>query len=431
MFYKKNIFFIYSLIVVLTSGCLDESYREIKRERADRANKNNGEILIGISWSKQYDTFIKGVQLAVKEINNEGGILNRPLKIIINTEEEKLSDPGLSTRKYQNISLNIANSFAKNHDIIAVIGHLASKTALLAAPVYENTGILFLSPSATDIQLTNHSFDYIFRTIPDNYEMGAQIADYAIKRSYKKIAVLYDRVIYASQLTDVFSEKINEIEGDMKIVFMRSFFENSVDLTALLVDLKKVDFDIIFLATTDINLTARIYQKSHEMGINVPFIGGENLDNPVFFNLVKKWEYSETDKKTVIPVVFNNFLPENQKFIASFKQEYGNDIEPDQFAALGYDNIILLAHAIKQAHSSVPIKIAETLRYMAPCQALTGKYLFTESGELMSKPFYFKSVYQDKFRFEQIDNIPSVTSIETCNDIGNDKDGISNGSGIK
>jgi branched-chain amino acid transport system substrate-binding protein len=410
MLANKTILFICALIVLSTSGC-HKSYQEIKRERADRADKNNSKILIGISWAKQYDSFIKGVQLAVKDVNNKGGILNRPLDIIINTDEENLLDPHLSARKYQTISLDIANSFADNANVVAVIGHLSSKTALLVAPIYNNTGVLFLSPSATTIQLTNHASNYIFRTIPSDYETGTQIANYVINKGYKKIAILNDRSSYATDLTDFFSAQIAEkmseqIENNVnpediiKTVFMRSFFENIVDLTPLIVNLKKTDFDIIFIATSNNELSAKIYQKSRDMGIQVPFITGKIVD-------------SSHDRKTIVPMVFNNSLPENQKFITAYKQEYSNETNPDQLAALGYDNIMLLAHAIKQAQSSVPIKIAHSLRDMPACQALTGQYQFTESGELMSKAFYFNN--QDNSGFEQLDNITSVTDIELCN----------------
>jgi len=143
MLSNKRIFFIYGLVALFLSGCPDESYQEIKHERAELAIENKHEILIGISWPYKDDLFIKGIKLAIKEINNEGGVLGRPLNIIINTEEEMLLNSRLPTRIYQRIALHIANSFASNPDIIAVIGHYTSKLAILSAPVYDNTGVVF------------------------------------------------------------------------------------------------------------------------------------------------------------------------------------------------------------------------------------------------------------------------------------------------
>lgn len=421
MLNNRIIFFIYGLVALFSSGCTDDSYQEIKHERAELAIENKHEILVGISWPYENDLFVKGVKLAIKKINNEGGVLGRPLNIIINTEEEILLNPRLPARTYQRIALNIANSFASNPDIIAVIGHYTSRLAILSAPVYDNTGVVFFAPSATSHKLINGYFKYIFRTIPSNHEMGGQLAHYITKKGYKKIAIFYDREAYSTELSDNFSATIVDKE-DGEIVFSRSFYKDKMDLNLLISELKKSgNFDIVFVAADSIT-TSQIYQKSRDMGIMVPFIGGESLASAYFLQGLKDWR----DEKTIIPTLFNDFLPENKEFIASFRQEYGDDAEPDHLAALGYDNIMLLVHAANLAKTAVPMGIAYALRFMLPCQGVTGKYQFSESGELASKPFYFKQFYQNKYKINNINDDDVAVDIEVCNKIDRDNDGIIN-----
>jgi len=424
MLSNKRIFFIYGLVALFLSGCPDESYQEIKHERAELAIENKHEILIGISWPYKDDLFIKGIKLAIKEINNEGGVLGRPLNIIINTEEEMLLNSRLPTRIYQRIALHIANSFASNPDIIAVIGHYTSKLAILSAPVYDNTGVVFFAPSAASHRLINNYFKYIFRTIPSNHEMGEQLAQYITEKGYKKIAVFYDREDYSIELSDNFSAAIIDKE-DVEIAFSRSFYKDRLDLNLLISELKKTgEFDIVFVSTDSIT-ASKIYQKIRDMGIMVPFVGGESLASADFLRGVKDWR----DEKTIIPTLFNNLLPENKEFIVAFKQEYGNDIEPDYLAALGYDNIMLLAHAINLAKTAVPIGIAYALRYMDSCQGVSGKYQFSENGELLNKLFYFGRFYQNGYKIEKNSNNINggvAASVEVCNEIDRDNDGVIN-----
>jgi branched-chain amino acid transport system substrate-binding protein len=421
MLNNRIIFFIYGLVALFGSGCTDDSYQEIKHERAELAIENKRDILVGISWPYENDLFVRGVKLAVKKINNEGGVLGRPLSIIINTEEEMLLNPKLPARTYQRIALHIANSFASNPDIIAVIGHYSSRFAILSAPVYDNAGIVFFAPSPTSHKLINNYFKYIFRTIPGNHEVGAQLAHYIAEKGYKKIAVFYDREACSTELSDNFSATIID-KKDGEIVFSRSFYKDKLDLNLLIGELKKSgDFDIIFVATDSIT-ASKIYQKSRDMGIMVPFVGGESLASAHFLQGVKDWR----DEKTTIPTLFNNLLPENKEFIESFKQEYGNDVEPDHMAALGYDNVMLLAHAANLAKTAVPMGIAYALRFMHPCQGITGKYQFSESGELASKPFYFKQLYQNKYKINNTNDDNVAGSIEVCNKIDRDNDGIIN-----
>ena len=428
MLSKKIIAVIFLLWTLFLSGCLEDSYEEKTSNRAKLAEQNKRKIVIGISWTDQNKAFLQGVKLAVKQINAKGGVLNRPLEIVVNMDESELLTPGLSTKEIQNISSNVANSFAANPEIIAVIGHYNSHAALLASIIYQNNGILFIASNATDTKITNHQFDYVFRTIPNNDEMGTQIAGYVAEQGYKNIALLYDRGIYATELSETFSAHITEDYG-ANIVFRRSFFKSTLDKTALIIDLKKVpELDMIFIASNS-QLSADIYQQSRNMGIRVPFSGGETLNNPVFLKIVEEWEISDQLKKTLIPTVVNRFSSKNQDFVALFKQAYGKDAQVNHYAVSGYDNILLLAHAIQRAQSSVPLRIANSLRYMPPCLGLAGKYEFTEAGELSSKPLYFKHFEKGHYEFKQIKSqqlSSTAHQVETCNDIDRDEDSIPN-----
>ncbi len=428
MHLNKAVFLICSFIFVgCLNSCTDESYESIKRNRAILAETNIEEILIGVAWPDADSNFVKGINLAVKKINQEGGIFNRPFKIILNTAEKSLSDLSLSTSAYQDKALEIAYEFANNPRMIAVIGHLDSKTALLTSNVYENMGLLYLASNVTNIKLTSHSFDYVFRTLLNNQKFGSQIADFIVGKGYKNIAILHDRGIYADELANVFAARIED-NPTAKIVFRRSFFKQTIDLTTVIIDLKKAmenDLDIIFIATKSY-LTEKIYAKSRDMGVRLPFVGGETLDTENFLSLVKDWERLESTKKTIIPMLFNETLPKNQGFIQLFKQEYGEDLVPNQLAALGYDNIMLLAHAIKQSQSTVPIIIANSLRYMEPCNGVTGTYQFSEDGDLITKNLYFKELQQDSYKITQMESVKTGKIIENCNEIDRDNDSIPN-----
>jgi len=427
MLTKKVTTIVFLLWTLFLTGCLEESYEKKNSNRAKLAGQNKQEIVIGVAWTEKNHSFLQGVKLAVKKINSEGGVIQRQIKVIINKDETALLKPGLSTKTIQTITADVANSFAENSEVIAVVGHYDSNAALLASIIYQNNGILFLASNATNTKITNHQFDYIFRTIPNNEEMGTQIADYVAEQGYQNIALLYDRGIYATELSDTFSAHITEDYG-ANIVFRRSFFENTLDKTALIIDLKKVPkLDMIFIASNS-QLSADLYQKSRNMGIRVPFSGGETLDSPLFLTILEEWEISEQLKKTSIPTIFNHFLPKNQEFIALFKQTYGKDAQVDHYTVSGYDNIMLLAHAIQRAQSSIPLRIADSLRYMPPCLGLAGKYQFTETGELASKPFYFKHFEKEGYKFKQLksQHISSTNQIETCNDIDRDEDSIPN-----
>ena len=424
MLKNKLILLLHGVILLFLVGCMDESYKQKSTARAEHADKSQDEIVIGIAWNDQTPAFLQGVKLAVKKINAEGGVLNRPLKIIINTDETTLFENNLSVDEYQNVVTGIAESFASHKDLIAVIGHLSSRSTQLASVVYQNHGILFFAPLASNIQITRHKFNYVFRTILNNTVIGEQVADYVAEKKYKKIALLYDRSVYATELTDAFSTYIRKKHG-AEIVFRRSFFSRNVNLTPIVIDLKNTpNVEIIFIVSSA-KMVQKIYEKTRNIGLRLPITGGDSLAATNFLTYIKQWENKKHIKKSIIPSLFNSKLAKNKAFLRLYKKEYPDKERPGQYAALGYDNIMLLAHAIKYAQSTVPEKIANSLRYMSPCDGLAGRYQFSETGELLHKYFYFMQFQQNQYVFEQVKAASGVEKhVSECNNIDYDSDSI-------
>lgn len=421
---------ILGLCFILLVGCRDQSYEEVKNQRTQIASnsKDGDPIIVGISWrAANSDLFINGVKLAVKEINQKGGILNSPLQIIINDKESTYKDETLSSGDRQNVILDIANSFAANPNLIAVIGHSSSSISQLASVIYQNNGILFLAPIARYSKLTQHNFDYVFRTIPTNIETGSQLANYAAQLGYSNIAIIHGRDESATELADAF-ETIAVSEHKANIVYQRSYFEKNIDITSLIIDLKNIqNLDAIFLAANS-NIAANIYQQARNRGIKQPIIGGETLDTKIFLDQIRQWEKANDIQKSRIPTLFNASAPGSQQFIKDFKQEYGQDVQPDFLAAIGYDTVKLLAHAIQLAQSRIPVEVAVTLRYMDPCKGVAGAYQFYPNGDLKHKSLNFKHLVRNMFVYEQIKNAVEIneSGLEVCNDIDRDHDTIPN-----
>ena len=121
-----------ALTVYLTMAC-DYSMYALQSNRAERAEKAKGDIVIGIvETSVPPNLFMKGINLAVKEINQKGGVLGRKIRTI------KDDDKGV-IKKGQ----SIAKKLSSNPDVVAVVGHLQSKVAIPVSITYVQNGIFF------------------------------------------------------------------------------------------------------------------------------------------------------------------------------------------------------------------------------------------------------------------------------------------------
>jgi hypothetical protein len=162
------------------------------------------------------------------------------------------------------------------------------------------------------------------------------------------------------------------------------------------------------------------------MGVKVPFIGGENLDSKIFLDHVRQWENAKDIKKSTIATLFNESGPLGQEFVRKYKREYGPDEQPDYLSVLGYDTVVLLAHGIQLAQSTIPIEIATALRYMDACKGITGVFNYQENGDLKIKPLFFKHLVKRDYVYRQLENVKldTAANIPVCNDIDMDHDSI-------
>lgn len=380
MYLFRKFCFIVVILFLFAVSC--DSYKTLSEERANRADGLNKEIVIGIVDSSTTPTFFtQGVKLAIKELNEQGGLLGKPVKALFYDEKE-------SVRKGQDIAREIAN----NTDVIAVVGHCSSDIAIPVSVIYEKSGVLFISPGASAPELTRYNGSFTFRNIPSDELAGREIAAFVKRNGYKKIAIVFDRDSSANRLAKIFHNASDDI--GINIVANKSYSSWEVDFRSLIADImKKYEFDCIFLGGV-FPAAGRIIKQMREMGIKAPIIGNDSLDSSLLLEIAGK-----AADGTIVFTVFDPALPgaHTQNFVKTFKAEYG--ITADRLAAQGYDAIQVLAACIEKSGSTIPLVIASTLRFLDRWNGVTGSYSWDWDGGISGKTFFFKVVENGEFKF--------------------------------
>ena len=388
---------------------------------------------IGLVWPETTDLFFDGAKLAVRDVNDAGGLFHQQLTIAVPPQEPG-GAAGASTNSVTagtDTAIVTANALLAAHpDLLAVVGHRDPMEAIPAANVYESNKVLFLSPTGTQSRLTGLKFEHVFRLLPDNTERGKLLARYCNSRGYKRVAVLHDRTEISYEVADAFSAEALDALG-MSIPFKRSFFVGSDDreLTKLAVELRRIEgFDAVLVVTND-DLGSRVLAEARRRWVEAPFVGNESMDTPLFWGRIKEWE-RENGKAAdmVVPTVFYTHAPEARRFAERFQLVFGK--APDRNAALAYDAVNLIAHGLKFSKRPVSIKVADELRYMAACQGVTGAFKFSDYGDVEGRTLYFKgSAAGDEFLYRDvaghdIQGNPEEGSIPRCNDMDADDDNV-------
>ncbi len=177
-------------IVRLTAGILAVWFvMEGQPAAAAETSRDDRDILIGLdadlsSGSAESGLAIRrGVELALAEINTRGGVLGRPLRLIIRDHH------GNPTRGIDNI-LELAGM----PDLVAVVGGLHTPVALAELPVIHTKRIIYLSPWAagTPVVANGYTPNFVFRVSVRDEFAGGFLINRALKRGFKRIALLLE-----------------------------------------------------------------------------------------------------------------------------------------------------------------------------------------------------------------------------------------------
>ncbi|MBI4167751.1 MAG: ABC transporter substrate-binding protein, partial [Candidatus Aenigmarchaeota archaeon] len=262
-----------------------------------------------------------GVELAVKEINDAGGINGRKIEIVV--EDDKCSPFGV-------------NAFQKlvNVDkVTAILGPLCSAAGGAALPVAQEAGVPTIEwGSAPHLPKIG---DYIFRNYPSDAFQGKFVAEYIFNEMDKrKAAVIYVQNDWGKGINDVFVKTFTELGG--QVVFDEAVAQDVRDLRTVITKAKAANPEVVYFPVYPGTGAAGLGQMK-ELNVNVPIIGGDGFEADEVFTAPG----SEGTLFTIAKI--NN--PE--EFKARVKSETGKNVYA--YTPITYDAVYILAEAMKKA----------------------------------------------------------------------------------
>ncbi len=295
------------------------------------------------------------IKMAADEINAVGGVDNRKIEIFL--EDGKGSV--ITTRKG-------VNELIKNKKIHAILGEATSTNTLAVAYLAQKAQVPMITPSATNPNITKIG-SFIFRACFTDSFQGEVMAKFVFNElKLKKVAILEDSdSTYSKELAQSFAKTFTKLGG--KIVARGIYVENEEDYGQLLQGIKTFKPEAIYVPGY-YSEVLNIAQQSKELGIESIFLGGDGWDSPSLFEA-----NIESLEGAYLTTHFSVGTP-NEKvktFVANHKKLY--NLEPDSFAALGYDSMYLLAEAIKRAGTTDKLKLRDAIAKTRDFVGVTGK----------------------------------------------------------
>ena len=316
------------------------------------------------------NSIANGAKLAAKELNAKGGLLGKQVEFVV---ADTKSEPAESA--------NAMSKLVNQNKVPAVLGLFASSGAIAAANVSEAAKIPFLAVGATNPKVTVD--EKTQKVKPNTYRVcfidpfqgtvGANFVADTLK--FKKTAMLIDNSSdYSKGLADCFKKAFATKGGS--VVIEESYLQKDTDFKAVLTKIAAVKPEVIYVPGYYEEI-GKIVKQAREVGLDVPFVGGDGWDSPKLVEIA--------GAKALNNTYFTNHYSADdtsaasKAFVEAYQKEYKQ--RPDACAVLGYDAANILFNAIKTTGDLTPAKISQAVAATKDFAAVTGSISLNENHD--------------------------------------------------
>ena len=339
-------------------------------------SKASDEIKIGVvgemtGSNATYGTsMVNGMKLAVKEINDKGGVNGKKINLVVADDK---SEPA-----------EAANAMSKliNQDKTPVVmGIFTSSNAIAAANVSEAAKVPFLAIGATNPKVTLD--EKTGKVKPNTFRVcfidpfqGTVGANFVLNELKLKKAVVFvdNSSDYSKGLASFFKQAYTSKGGE--IVGEEAYLQKDTDFKAVLTKIKTMNPEVLYVPGY-YEEVGKIVKQARELGMNLPIVGGDGWDSPKLAEIAGAGPLNNT-------FFTNHYSPDDtseasKAFVDAYVKAYNQ--KPDAPAVLGYDGARLMIDAISRAGGTDGAKVSKALAETKNYKAVTGDTSLNETHD--------------------------------------------------
>ena len=293
----------------------------------------------GMAWIGEQGE--RGAALAIAELNAAGGVLGEPVRALV-VDDFCEGDQAVAAAKK-----------LVAEEVALVAGHLCSGAALPASKVYQEAGILMISPTATNPALTEQGLANVFRMSGRDTLQGTMAAEYLAEHwRGRDVAIVHDGQAYGKGVAEAARERLHE-RGVSEVMF-DAIEPGQVDYSGLIDKLQAEGIDALYFGgyTAEAGL---IIRQARGRGYDLQMIGSDALITEYFWHLAGP---------AAVGVMFVSMADPrvNREAAAIVEQFRADGYEPEGTTLYSYAAVEVWAQAVEKAGTVEPEAVAAALR---------------------------------------------------------------------
>jgi branched-chain amino acid transport system substrate-binding protein len=302
-----------------------------------------------------------GTEQAVADVNAAGGILGQKITLQLGDD---VSDPK------QGVS--VANKFSGD-GVKFVVGAFNSGVTMPSSEVFQENGILEITPASTNPQITERKMWNIFRTCGRDDQQGAVAGQYIVKfYKGKKVAIIHDKTTYGKGLADETRKAMTA--GGMKEALYEGINIGEKDFSALVSKIKQSGAELVYWGGLHTE-GGLIVRQMRDQGVKAPLMGGDGITSDEFASIGGPGV--EGTLMTYGPDPRNK--PEAKAVVEKFR---ANKFEPEAYTLYAYAAVQIIKQAAESAKSLEPKKVAEKMHSGMKFKTVLGDISYDKKGDI-------------------------------------------------
>jgi len=292
-----------------------------------------------------------GAEMAVKEINEKGGLLGQPIELLV---RDCKSTPDEATR--------VARELIAKENVQFLVGGLTAAQGLALSEVGKTEKILYIAPISKSTAMTEPGklHPYVFRAAANTNTEGRSAAVFMAKNPWKKVYTLGPDYEFGQMVTKAFVEWIKKIKPEVEIIGQGWPKLGEADYTPFITALMGAKPEAAFLSLwggdfVNFAKQAKPYGFFEKVNVVAAGEGGspetaialkDDLPLGITTNAYDLFYYPNTPEH----------IAYEDRLKAYTKEQY-----PPSWAITGYISMYFLADAIKKANSTDTMKVIKAL----------------------------------------------------------------------
>ncbi len=303
-----------------------------------------------------------GAELAVKEINANGGVNGRQIEMIY--------EDGACNGKN---AASVAQKLVNIDKVKYIVGGICSPEAFGFYPIAVAAKVFTLMPGASAPKLSGVS-PFVMRNNPNDNLVGVALADFLVK-SYKNVYTITEQTEFAQGIEAVFLAQMQK--NNLTNSGQQGFDSKTTDFRSILLKVKEANPDVVFINVQTPPSLLRIAQQARQLGIKSQFVSTSFGPDPAV----------QSGGSAVEGMIFADAPGlasegKGKDLINKYKVAYGKDPSYAFYVGAAYDAVYLVSKAISSVGDDTN-KVQEYMHKVSNYVGTIGTYSFDKNGDIM------------------------------------------------